>query len=132
MRLERRGGPSDRNILHEDILSRLRIDARTLAIVAIVVIAAILPARGAGKDVLDMVVHAAIALLFFIYGARIFRQAIWSGIMNRRIVGRSIRAFQWRLYAEAVMPWSDGARAVGQNDIRAAICRDSQLKRRGV
>lgn len=67
------------------ILSRLRIDAYILAIVAMVAIAAILPARGAGKDVLDIVVHAAIALLFFIYGARISRQAIWTGILHWRL-----------------------------------------------
>lgn len=67
------------------ILSRLRIDAYILAIVAMVVIAAILPARGMGKDVLDIVVHAAIALLFFIYGARISRQAIWTGILHWRL-----------------------------------------------
>lgn len=67
------------------ILSRLRIDAYILTIVAMVVIAAVLPARGAGKDILDIVVHAAIALLFFIYGARISRQAIWTGILHWRL-----------------------------------------------
>ena len=67
------------------IFSRLRIDAYILAIVGMVVLAAILPARGAGKDVLDIVVHAAIALLFFIYGARISRQAIWTGILHWRL-----------------------------------------------
>lgn len=67
------------------ILRRLRIDTYILAIIAMVVIAAILPVRGAGKDILDIVVHAAIALLFFIYGARISRQAIWTGILHWRL-----------------------------------------------
>ncbi len=67
------------------ILRRLRIDTYILAIVAMVAIAVILPARGAGKDILDIVVHAAIALLFFLYGARISRQAIWTGILHWRL-----------------------------------------------
>lgn len=67
------------------ILSRLRIDTYILAIVAMVAIAAIVPARGTGKNILDIVVYAAIALLFFIYGARISRQAIWTGILHWRL-----------------------------------------------
>lgn len=67
------------------ILRRLRVDSYILAIMGMVAIAAILPARGAAKDVLDIVVHAAIALLFFIYGARISRQAIWTGILHWRL-----------------------------------------------
>ena len=67
------------------ILSRLRIDGYILAIMGMVALAAILPARGTGKDILDVVVHAAIALLFFIYGARISRQAIWTGILHWRL-----------------------------------------------
>ncbi|MBB5696798.1 bile acid:sodium symporter family protein [Sphingomonas yantingensis] len=67
------------------IFRRLRIDTYILAIMGMVAIAAILPARGAGKDVLDIIVHAAIALLFFLYGARISRQAIWAGILHWRL-----------------------------------------------
>jgi sodium/bile acid cotransporter 7 len=67
------------------ILRRLRIDTYILAIVAMVAVAAIVPARGIGKNVLDIVVYAAIALLFFIYGARISRQAIWTGILHWRL-----------------------------------------------
>lgn len=67
------------------ILSRLRIDGYILAIMGMVALAAIVPARGTGKDILDVVVHAAIALLFFIYGARISRQAIWTGILHWRL-----------------------------------------------
>lgn len=63
------------------VLRRLRIDPYILAIMFMVVLAALLPVRGAGKDVLDIMVHAAIALLSFLYGARISRQAIWAGIL---------------------------------------------------
>jgi len=67
------------------ILRRLRIDTYILAIIGMVVVAAILPARGVAKDVLDIVVHAAIGLLFFLYGARISRRAIWTGMLHWRL-----------------------------------------------
>jgi solute carrier family 10 (sodium/bile acid cotransporter), member 7 len=67
------------------LLRRLRIDPYILAIMGMVVLAAIVPAQGGGKAVLDVVVHAAIALLFFIYGARISPQAIWAGILHWRL-----------------------------------------------
>ncbi|NWM54805.1 bile acid:sodium symporter, partial [Escherichia coli] len=41
------------------LLRRLRLDPYILAIMAMVAVAAILPAKGVGKDVLDQVVHAA-------------------------------------------------------------------------
>lgn len=63
----------------------LRLDPYIVAIMAMVVVAALIPARGVGKDVLDHVVHAAIALLFFIYGAKISRLAIWQGITHWRL-----------------------------------------------
>jgi solute carrier family 10 (sodium/bile acid cotransporter), member 7 len=67
------------------LIRLLRPDPYILLIMGMVVLAAILPARGAGKDVLDQVVVAAIALLFFLYGARISPQAIWAGIMHWRL-----------------------------------------------
>ncbi len=67
------------------LLRRLRLDPYILAIMGMVVLAAILPARGMGKDVLDQVVVAAIAGLFFLYGARISPQAIWTGITHWRL-----------------------------------------------
>ncbi len=69
------------------LLRRLRLDPYILAIVGMVVLAALLPARGVGKDVLDHVVVAAIAFLFFLYGARISPQAIWAGITHWRLQG---------------------------------------------
>lgn len=69
------------------LLRRLRLDPYIVAIMAMVGVAAVLHARGAGKDALDLVVHAAIALLFFIYGAKISPQAIWAGVTHRRLQG---------------------------------------------
>lgn len=68
-------------------LNRLRLDPYIVAIMAMVVVAAVLPARGVGKDVLDVVVHVAIAVLFFIYGAKISPAAIWTGITHWRLQG---------------------------------------------
>lgn len=70
-----------------NLLRRLRLDPYILAIMGMVALAAILPARGLGKDVLDDVVVAAIAILFFLYGARISPQAIWAGITHWRLQG---------------------------------------------
>ncbi|WP_262923290.1 bile acid:sodium symporter family protein [Brevundimonas diminuta] len=69
------------------LLRRLRLDPYIVAIMAMVAVAAVLPARGAGKEALDLVVQAAIALLFFIYGARISPQAIWAGVTHWRLQG---------------------------------------------
>lgn len=69
------------------LLRRLRLDPYILAIMGMVALAAILPARGMGKDVLNHVVVAAIAILFFLYGARISPQAIWTGITHGRLQG---------------------------------------------
>lgn len=70
-----------------NVLRRLRLDPYILAIMGMVALAAIFPARGVGKDVLDHVVVAAIAILFFLYGARISPQAIWAGITHWRLQG---------------------------------------------
>ena len=69
------------------LLRRLRLDPYILAIMAMVALAAALPARGMGKDALDHVVVATIAILFFLYGARISPQAIWTGITHWRLQG---------------------------------------------
>lgn len=66
---------------------RLRLDPYILAIMAMVGLAAILPAQGIGKDALDVTVRAAIAFLFFLYGARIAPRAIWLGITHWRLQG---------------------------------------------
>lgn len=67
------------------LLRRWRPDTYMLALVGTVALAAVIPARGVGSGALDLVVHAAIATLFFIYGARITPQAIRAGIMHWRL-----------------------------------------------
>ncbi|SFP97189.1 bile acid:sodium symporter family protein [Sphingomonas rubra] len=67
------------------LLRRWRLDSYMLAIVGTVALAALIPARGGASDALDTAVHAAFALLFFLYGARITPQDIRAGIMHWRL-----------------------------------------------
>lgn len=69
------------------LLNRLRLDPYIVAIMAMVAVAAVVPARGVGKEVLDVVVHVAIAVLFFIYGAKISPAAIWAGVSHWQLQG---------------------------------------------
>ncbi|MFC0409970.1 bile acid:sodium symporter family protein [Roseomonas elaeocarpi] len=67
------------------LLARLRIDPYILLIVSMVVLASLLPARGVGAVVVDDATDLAIALLFFLYGARLSREAVIDGITNWRL-----------------------------------------------
>lgn len=64
---------------------KARIDPYTLLLLAMVALGAVLPARGAAVGVVDMAVHLAVALLFFLYGARLAPAAIWAGISDWRL-----------------------------------------------
>ena len=68
-------------------LSRLPIDRYLLALVGMVALASILPARGQAAEVMEGVVTAAIALLFFLYGARMSPAAVGAGLMHWRLQG---------------------------------------------
>lgn len=64
---------------------RFRIDSFLLAIVAAAAVATLLPARGVGEVVLDHAVTAGIALLFFLYGARMHPRETLDGLRNWRL-----------------------------------------------
>jgi sodium/bile acid cotransporter 7 len=66
-------------------LSALRPDNFTLAIVAAVGFASLLPARGGAADVVHVATILAIALLFFLHGARLSREAVLSGALHWRL-----------------------------------------------
>ncbi|ASE39892.1 bile acid:sodium symporter family protein [Brevundimonas vesicularis] len=68
-------------------LSRLPIDGYLLALIGMVILAALFPASGQAAVVMDWVVKAAIALLFFLYGARMSPAAIGAGLMHWRLQG---------------------------------------------
>ena len=60
-------------------------DNFTLALVAAVVLASVLPARGWGAAFFDGLTTFAIALLFFLHGVKLSRQAILAGIGHWRL-----------------------------------------------
>jgi sodium/bile acid cotransporter 7 len=68
-------------------LLRFRPDGFTLAMLATVIVAALLPCRGALADGLDAGTGGAIALLFFLHGARLPREAALAGLTHWRLHG---------------------------------------------
>jgi sodium/bile acid cotransporter 7 len=61
------------------------IDSFTIALVLTVAIAAVMPCRGSFARAFDMVTTAAIAVLFFLHGAKLSREAIAAGILHWRL-----------------------------------------------
>ena len=57
-----------------------RVDRFTLALLATVVVASFLPARGEAARVAGWLTTAAIALLFFLHGAKLSREAVLQGV----------------------------------------------------
>lgn len=66
-------------------LSKAHIDPFLGCLVGTVVLASVLPARGAGANVADGVVYAAVATLFFLYGARLSPKAVVTGLAHWRL-----------------------------------------------
>ncbi len=66
-------------------IARLPIDPYLLFLLGTVALAALLPARGGGTAMADVAVYLAVALLFFLYGARLAPSAVWSGIAHWRL-----------------------------------------------
>ncbi|GAP65341.1 bile acid-sodium symporter [Mizugakiibacter sediminis] len=64
---------------------RYRPDPFTLALLATVGVASLLPPRGAAAAGFDAATDAAIALLFFLHGARLSRAAILGGVAHWRL-----------------------------------------------
>jgi sodium/bile acid cotransporter 7 len=67
------------------ILSRLRPDNFILILVSTVILASLLPARGGFAPLFDDATDVAIALLFFLHGARLSRDAVLAGITHWRL-----------------------------------------------
>jgi len=66
-------------------LRRLLPDRFTLALLAAVALASVLPCRGEAAVWLDRVTDAAIMLLFFLHGAKLSREAIVRGVTHWRL-----------------------------------------------
>ncbi len=66
-------------------LRRFRIDPYLLLLVGVLVLASLLPARGVADAVLGWITDAAIALLFFLQGVRLSREAVINGLAAGRL-----------------------------------------------
>lgn len=83
--------------LLKDLLAKLKIDGYILALVGMVVLASILPVRGEAASILGWVVKIAIALLFFLHGAKLSREAVVTGLLHWRL-HLTILAFTFVLF----------------------------------
>jgi sodium/bile acid cotransporter 7 len=64
---------------------RQRIDPYVLTILFMVLLASVLPCRGTSAKVMGHVTDFAIALLFFLYGARLPRETVIQGLIHWRL-----------------------------------------------
>lgn len=69
----------------EALLARFGLDRYMLMLVGTVVLATVLPARGTVAAVLSHLTYWVIALLFFLYGARLTTATILAGLTNWRL-----------------------------------------------
>lgn len=68
-----------------NLLRRLRVEPFILAILAAVVVATLLPATGDAADALGWVTTIGIAVLFFLYGARLEPRELLAGLKHWRL-----------------------------------------------
>ncbi|WP_448153121.1 bile acid:sodium symporter family protein [Castellaniella caeni] len=82
---------------------RLLLDRFTLILVAVVVAATLLPAHGVGAVFFKNLTTAAIALLFFLHGAKLSREAIIAGATHWRLHGV---IFIWTFVIFPLIGWA--------------------------
>ena len=66
-------------------LFSLLFDRFTMALIVTVIVASVLPCRGETAHVFSIVTNIAIALLFFLHGAKLSREAVVAGITHWRL-----------------------------------------------
>ncbi len=69
------------------MLKKLPIDTYMLLLLATVALATLLPVSGQPAAIVSKISYAAVALLFFLYGAKLKTQAVWQGVSNWRLQG---------------------------------------------
>ena len=74
-----------RKLLAMRLLDRLPIDKFLVMLVATVTLAALLPARGTAAEGASLVASGAVALLFFLYGAKLAPGAVVQGLLHWRL-----------------------------------------------
>ena len=67
------------------LIQKLRPDPYMLALVGMVGLASLLPARGQVADGLGLVTKLAVGLLFFLHGARLSSQSVMAGLVHWRL-----------------------------------------------
>jgi len=67
------------------LMRRLRIDPYIVAILAMVLVASLLPARGQVAVGFDWLTKVVIAILFFLHGAKLSREAVIAGLGHWRL-----------------------------------------------
>jgi solute carrier family 10 (sodium/bile acid cotransporter), member 7 len=75
-----------------NLLARIPVDRFLLLLIGTVALAALLPARGAAATAFGWTAFAAVALLFFLYGARLSPAAVWQGLSHWRLQGLILAA----------------------------------------
>lgn len=66
-------------------LQRLRIDKFLLVLILVVIVASLFPCEGIWKTFFEHLTTAAIALLFFMHGAKLSREAIVAGMSHWKL-----------------------------------------------
>ena len=66
-------------------MPRIRLEPFTIALVCAVILASILPAHGRFAEIFSLVTKLAIALLFFMHGAKLAFRTVLDGIMHWRL-----------------------------------------------
>lgn len=86
------------------MLSKLRLlfDRFTLILIAVVTAASVVPAYGQGAVFFEWLTTAAIALLFFLHGAKLSREAIIAGATHWRLHGV---VFIWTFVIFPILGW---------------------------
>jgi sodium/bile acid cotransporter 7 len=67
------------------LLEKLKLEPYVIALFGMVVLASILPVRGQAAHGLSIVVKLAIALLFFLHGAKLSRESVVAGVTHWRL-----------------------------------------------
>ena len=60
-------------------------DRFTIGIIISIALGLLLPCRGSVAVGFDGVTHAAIILLFFLYGVKLSRRSVWEGVTHWRL-----------------------------------------------
>jgi solute carrier family 10 (sodium/bile acid cotransporter), member 7 len=67
------------------VLEKLKLEPYVIALFGMVVLASILPVRGEAAHGLNVIVKLAIALLFFLHGAKLSRESVVAGVTHWRL-----------------------------------------------